>query len=379
MKFEKLLLMGIVLLIMVPLASAVNVAFSCSAISATQADCTFSYTGNTAGATPPAANFDTGWAASMNVNSGSYALAQGNFQNNPAGSQVLYNSNNNPQVNMYSTSDLGQSGNFFVLRFTGLTSSTNTVTLNNIQLFDENSNTVTGIPATLSSAVTVGTTCTNVAATACATGIQCNTDGSSTVLPATGCIAGQTCQGTPATCQRTVTCTVTEPTEITCNDGIDNNCNGQVDCDDPNCNTNVCAVAGVGTGRCNFASRNCQLQGACGLAGGTCTRDCYTGSTCDASGTTCQGGSPAADGTVCVGGTCQNGACEVTCPNRANNPPTCSVCPTGEDMVELNDGSTVCSPILQEVRSAIRGTNNQLSVVSRIAQSLRNFFIQVFS
>jgi len=259
MKFEKLLLMGIVLLIMVPLASAVNVAFSCSAISATQADCTFSYTGNTAGATPPAANFDTGWAASMNVNSGSYALAQGNFQNNPAGSQVLYNSNNNPQVNMYSTSDLGQSGNFFVLRFTGLTSSTNTVTLNNIQLFDENSNTVTGIPATLSSAVTVGTTCTNVAATACATGIQCNTDGSSTVLPATGCIAGQTCQGTPATCQRTVTCTVTEPTEITCNDGIDNNCNGLIDCKDSACT----GKTNVGGKTCCINTNQCSFDQAC--------------------------------------------------------------------------------------------------------------------
>jgi hypothetical protein len=54
-------------------------------------------------------------------------------------------------------------------------------------------------------------------------------------------------------------CTPTEPTEVTCNDGLDNDCDGLVDVDDPDCQMECSAYPDKGT--CN-ADPDCQWQGS---------------------------------------------------------------------------------------------------------------------
>lgn len=50
-----------------------------------------------------------------------------------------------------------------------------------------------------------------------------------------------TCSSTtPSTCVVAAACTPTETTEATCNDGIDNDCNGNVDCADTGCENQQC-------------------------------------------------------------------------------------------------------------------------------------------
>ena len=103
-------------------------------------------------------------------------------------------------------------------------------------------------------------------------------------------------------------CVSTGETEAICNDGIDNNCNGFVDCDDPNCNSLACVRDGT-VGRCNLATTpRCQIF-TC-TVGAACTdnNECTAADVCGADGRACIG-QAAADGTLCAGGTCTGGTC----------------------------------------------------------------------
>ncbi len=82
-----------------------------------------------------------------------------------------------------------------------------------------------------------------------------DSDASGSFSSATATISYTTAGGLPAkatiTCSGTVTgeteeCQLTEETETTCNDSIDNDCDGATDCSDTDCDTNpACAVEGL--------------------------------------------------------------------------------------------------------------------------------------
>jgi hypothetical protein len=55
---------------------------------------------------------------------------------------------------------------------------------------------------------------------------------------------GRTCQADGGTCTCSGNGAPPETTEVTCNDGIDNDCNGKPDCADPACGTHICKANG---------------------------------------------------------------------------------------------------------------------------------------
>ncbi|OGR13852.1 MAG: hypothetical protein A2341_01530 [Deltaproteobacteria bacterium RIFOXYB12_FULL_58_9] len=127
------------------------------------------------------------------------------------------------------------------------------------------------------------------AATSCGTGIceVCNGSGSCSGTPATDSDCGDGSSCDPDTCQSFGVCTP-DPgvtTETTCNDTIDNDCDGQSDCGDADCNGQLCAQN----------SDFCDGEEICML--GTC-------------------GSP---GDPCDGPNDGDGDCSETCDEGANN------------------------------------------------------------
>ncbi len=158
-----------------------------------------------------------------------------------------------------------------------------------------------------------------------------------------------------------------------CDDGIDNNCNGAIDCADPTCDARTCAGGGTcqssscscaaGTRACNGAcisaasccgdvecaavtGQSCQ-SGACACAAGqkVCGADCIAASTCCTSadciapiiGQTCQSGScacPAGQkicGSACIpsASCCDSAECAAVVPGQICSAETC-VCPAGQ-------------------------------------------------
>ncbi len=185
---------------------------------------------------------------------------------------------------------------------------------------------------------------------------------------------GKRCVGTTCTC--VVDGGVSQMTELTCNDGRDNDCDGLVDCNDSSCNGQSCA-----------AGRTCS-QNVC-----TCLRDggapqlnetlCADGADNDCDGLTdcadpncnrgyCNSAVPAA---VCCGSSCLNlgsdpsncGQCGVVCPSGVctqvsdkGDPTgrcTCAsggpVCPAGEPggLLQLCS-ATLCSCAADDNRCA---------------------------
>jgi hypothetical protein len=77
------------------------------------------------------------------------------------------------------------------------------------------------------------------------------------------CNAAPNCQwqGSPKSGMCVDACSPTEPTEVTCNDGLDNDCDGNADCSDSDC---------IGTPECPaidcsvYTTRNlCNAQATC--------------------------------------------------------------------------------------------------------------------
>ena len=100
-------------------------------------------------------------------------------------------------------------------------------------------------------------------------------------------------------------CIPTAAAEI-CNDGVDNDCNGLIDCADPAClhqgctpgtlmRTSVCCFQGPNSTACIPLTRDAQNCGGCGLA-------CGAGQGCNGGKCSCQGSCP--NGQSCNAGQC---------------------------------------------------------------------------
>ncbi len=184
-------------------------------------------------------------------------------------------------------------------------------------------------------------TCTSCGASACV-GMVCDS-------------SGHTCSAnTPSTCS---TCP-TGDVEI-CGDGVDNDCNGLVDCADPQCQPVGNALGGV----CDLVGHTCSVNGApgpsacttCSGNGGTAEtteascgdgkdndcnglvdcqdaacagQPCALGFTCDATRKTCT--VPSTTCTACGQPQCVGMTCDAQGRVRSSgSPSTCSTCPVG--------------------------------------------------
>jgi hypothetical protein len=164
----------------------------------------------------------------------------------------------------------------------------------------------------------------------CANGRDDNGDG------AIDCADGQCpfntrCSPTGLVCGATGVCNkcdgnggVAEPAaERTCDDGNDNDCDGDADCDDPDCDDRICATAANATGVCTAGACACavneDVEASCGDGR---DNDCDGLADC---------ADPSCRGVVCDGATGR--VCSGTAPS------TCTVCPTGL----ASEGATQCA------------------------------------
>jgi len=162
-------------------------------------------------------------------------------------------------------------------------------------------------------------------------GVTCTTCGAEACIGVVCDATGRTCSSTsPSTCS---TCPGGD-TEI-CSDGIDNNCNGLVDCADPQCQP-------VGNNRgavCDLVGHTCSVNGAPGPS--TCTVCSGNGGAPEVRETSCGDGfDNNCNGLVdCQDPDCGGLACSpfgLTCDASAK---TCSVCPGGQAVeATCNDG-----------------------------------------
>jgi hypothetical protein len=173
------------------------------------------------------------------------------------------------------------------------------------------------------------------------------------------CIDGQTqaCYGGPAGTQGVSVCQAgtqtcvngnwgpcqgdEEPSAETC-DGLDNDCNGQVDdgaaasCPTPANGTAACTGGACGLGACNAGFGNCD-----GIASNGCETNTHTDSNnCGSCGHACTGGA-----------TCVNGSCQAACLSASPDPVTGQKCPIKEPCTQYADCGTqvtgrywYCSP-----------------------------------
>jgi hypothetical protein len=162
-----------------------------------------------------------------------------------------------------------------------------------------------------------GVTCTTCGATACV-GVVCDA-------------TGHTCSSdSPSTCSA-----CPGGSQEICNDGIDNNCDGLVDCADPQCRP-----VGNGLGAvCNANGLTCSVPGATGVS--TCSVCSGNGGTPEVHETSCGDGKDNnCNGLIdCQDPDCGGLACSpfgLTCNAVAK---TCSVCPGGQAIeTTCNDG-----------------------------------------
>ena len=140
------------------------------------------------------------------------------------------------------------------------------------------------------------------------------------------------------------TCTPTEPTEATCDDGIDNDCDGPVDCADSDCATDPACV-------CNN-NGTCEVGEDCE----TCPNDCASGTT---------------SGAVCGNGICEAGngetctTCAADCAGRTGGKPSNRFCcgfgdglnPEGCDDSRCTTGGFSCTEVPQQPGSFCCGQN----------------------
>ena len=97
-----------------------------------------------------------------------------------------------------------------------------------------------------------------------------------------------------------------EAREASCGDGKDNDCNGLVDCQDPNCSSLPCALGFT----CDPTAKTCSVPSS---SCATCGQAACIGLTCDALGHACSSGSPS----TCS--TCPAGAVEICNDGKDNN------------------------------------------------------------
>ncbi|MGZ3455242.1 MAG: hypothetical protein ACXVEF_36905 [Polyangiales bacterium] len=127
------------------------------------------------------------------------------------------------------------------------------------------------------------------------------------------CKPGQSCDVTKGCFPPDVeTCKATGPTETICNDGVDDDCDGKIDCLDPDCDTKSCEDGDRCTG-----GETCQKSACSGGApsscddGNACTDDsCDTAAGCMHTNKTsgsCEDGDACTDGDHCVDGKCTAG------------------------------------------------------------------------
>jgi hypothetical protein len=169
---------------------------------------------------------------------------------------------------------------------------------------------------------------------------------------------GRTCLGTVCTCF--LDGGVTEPAEVSCNDGRDNDCDALVDCADPSCANASCgtgcmctggvktetlcndAVDNDGDGQTDCADAQCARK-QCGASAaqvccGTLCRNLSTDSNnCGGCGIACQQGCSAAtssgvpsgrcncngNGQCSLGQTCSGGQCACSAANQCAAMQTC--------------------------------------------------------
>ncbi len=145
----------------------------------------------------------------------------------------------------------------------------------------------------------------------------------------TKCPAGQTCNPLSGCFAPTPACQPTSASETSCTDGKDDDCDGKVDCADPDCASKACDDG-------NLCTKDDVCQGGACVPGpvqGCSDDDPCTVDSCDPvkgclhsagpDGTACDDGNPCTDDDVCQAGVCQAGAAK-NCDDQ--NPCTDDMC-----------------------------------------------------
>ena len=120
-----------------------------------------------------------------------------------------------------------------------------------------------------------------------------------------------------------------ETAGVSCTDGLDNDCDGAVDCDDPDCDSDAaCFVPGCGNGACEANENVCSCPEDCGSAP-PMEVSCENGVDEDCDGAVDCADTDCASNAVCNVEPCGDGACDsdngedgCTCPSDCGAPPS---------------------------------------------------------